>query len=188
MRIVPYISLLAGCLLSVACTRYSPKPGAYFRIDLPEPAYRLQEFPAFSCRLSEQAQVEAAVGGEEGFFNLVYLRWNARIYCSYFSLKSNDAMQLSEESRRLVYVHALKADAIREQRFDSPDDALYGLRYDIGGDVASPTQFVLTDSLHSFFRGALYFDNPPNRDSIVPVLEFINNDIHVLMESFRWKQ
>jgi gliding motility-associated lipoprotein GldD len=170
----------------VACTRYSPKPDAYFRIDLPEAAYRGQVFSDFSCSVSEQARVEVAAGGA-GFFNLVYPRWNARIYCTYFPLKTNDLMQFSEESRQLVYVHALKADAIGEQRFDHPEHSVYGLLYDIRGNVASPTQFVLTDSLRSFFRGALYFDHTPNRDSIVPVLEFINKDIQVLMESFRWK-
>jgi hypothetical protein len=46
----------------------------------------------------------------------------------------------------------------------------------------------LTDSVRSFVRCALYFDNIPNQDSIAPVLEYINNDIQVLMESFRWKQ
>jgi gliding motility-associated lipoprotein GldD len=88
----------------------------------------------------------------------------------------------------LVYLHTIKADAIREQRFENPEQRVYGLLYAISGNVASPTQFVLTDSVRSFFRGALYFDNIPNQDSITPVLEYINNDILILMESFRWKQ
>ncbi|GHV57093.1 hypothetical protein FACS1894182_05080 [Bacteroidia bacterium] len=181
--------LFAGCLLGVACSRYSPKPAGYFRIDLPEPAYRWQEFPGMACRISEQARVEAALPSGEGeFFNLVYTQWNARIYCSYLPLKKDNLAQLSEESRKFAYVHAMKADAIREQRFDCPEERVYGLLYDIRGNVASPVQFVLTDSVRSFFRGALYFDNVPNQDSITPVLEYINKDILVLMESFRWKQ
>jgi gliding motility-associated lipoprotein GldD len=171
----------------MACSHYSPKPAGYFRIDLPEPAYHLQEFPGFTCRLSEQAQIET-VSGVGAFFNLVYPQWNARIYCSYLPIKNGNLAQLSEESRKFVYLHAMKADAIREQRFDNPEHKVYGLRYVIGGNVASPTQFVLTDSVRSFVRGALYFDNTPNQDSIGPVLEYINKDILVLMESFRWKQ
>jgi gliding motility-associated lipoprotein GldD len=179
--------LIAVGLWSMSCSHYSPKPAGYFRIDLPEPAYRLQEFPDFTCRISEQARIET-VSGDSAFFNLVYPQWNVRIYGSYFPVKNADLVQLSEESRKFVYFHAMKADAIREQRFDSPEHKVYGLRYDIGGNVASPTQFVLTDSVRSFVRGALYFDNTPNQDSIAPVLKFINKDILVLMESFRWKQ
>ncbi|MDR1527594.1 MAG: gliding motility protein GldD [Dysgonamonadaceae bacterium] len=180
---------LVACLWVTACSHYSPKPAGYFRIDLPEPAYRMQEFPGFTCRISEQAQVETALDSVQNeFFNLVYRQWNARIYCSYLPVKKDNLAQFSEESRKFVYLHAIKADAIREQRFDNPKHKVYGLLYAIGGNVASPVQFVLTDSVRSFFRGALYFDNTPNQDSIAPVLEYIHNDILILMESFRWKQ
>jgi len=49
-------------------------------------------------------------------------------------------------------------------------------------------QFVLTDSVDYFFRGALYFDTRPNKDSIAPVLDFIYQDIVTLMESFEYKK
>lgn len=172
-----------------SCAHYSPKPEGYFRIDLPEAAYYWQDFADFSCRISEQAAVEPATGEGEGyFFNLVYNQWNARVYCSYFPVKKGRLPQLSEESRKLAYLHAQKADAIREQRFDRPEERLFGLLYTMEGRVASPTQFVLTDSLHAFLRGALYFDHAPAPDSITPVLEYINNDIKILMESMQWKK
>ncbi|MDR0542995.1 MAG: gliding motility protein GldD [Dysgonamonadaceae bacterium] len=184
-----YGLIIMVCLWCTACSHYSPKPSGYFRIDLPEPVYRLREFPDFTCRISEQAQVEAASDSAgNAFFNLAYPQWNARIYCSYLPVKKANLAQLSEECRKFAYLHAMKADAIREQRYDHPEQKVYGLLYDIRGNVASPLQFVLTDSVRSFFRGALYFDNPPNQDSIVPVLEYINKDIQVLIASFQWKQ
>ena len=176
-------------LLCVACTHYSPKPAGYYRIDLPEPAYHWQTFPAFDCLVSEQAQVTSVpFSGEGDFFNLTYPLWNAQIHCSYLIVKKNNWAELSEESRKLVYLHTVKADAILERPFENRDHRVFGILYDIRGNVASPTQFVLTDSVRSFFRGALYFDNRPNSDSIAPVLEYINNDIQVLIESVRWKQ
>ena len=188
MKHFRYNLAIAACLLTTACVHYSPKPTGYYRIDLPEPAYRWQMFPAFDCCISEQAQIMAVPSSDDGdFFNLVYPRWNAQIYCSYLLIKKNNLAELSEESRKFVYLHTLKADAIREQRFENAEHQIYGILYDIRGHVASPTQFVLTDSIRSFFRGALYFDNLPNPDSIAPVLEYINKDIQVLMESFRWK-
>jgi gliding motility-associated lipoprotein GldD len=63
---------------------------------------------------------------------------------------------------------------------------VYGILYDIKGDAASNTQFFLTDSTHNFIRGALYFEVHPNKDSLAPVLEFINKDLVHLIETFEW--
>jgi len=49
-------------------------------------------------------------------------------------------------------------------------------------------QFVITDSTKHFIRGALYFDNVPNKDSIAPVADYIRQDMMQLIESFSWKQ
>lgn len=180
---------VVGCLLVSACTGYSPKPAGYYRIDLPAPGYHEQEFQSGEFQISNQASIVYTSNQEEGeFFNIVYPQLHAQIYCSYLSIKKENLAQLSEESRKFVYLHAVKADAIREQVFDNQEQSVYGIRYNIQGNVASPTQFVLTDSIYSFFRGALYFDNTPNQDSIAPVLDYINNDIQVLIESFRWKK
>jgi gliding motility-associated lipoprotein GldD len=183
-----YLTITA-CLFCAACNRYSPKPTGYYRIDLPEPAYIWQAFPEFDCCISAEAEIIEIPSSDDGkFFNIAYSRWNAQIYCSFFEIKKNNLTQLSEESRKFVYLHTIKADNIREQRFENADYKVFGILYDIQGNVASPTQFVMTDSLHSFLRGALYFNNIPNQDSIAPVLEYINNDILILMESLRWKR
>jgi gliding motility-associated lipoprotein GldD len=181
--------LSIGGLFLGACGRYSPRPSGYFRIDLPAPAYGLEEFARFSCLVSQQARVEMVEGERAGvFFNLAYEEWNVRIYCSYLPVEGGDVSRFSEESRKFAYLHAVRADGIGERRWDRPEVGVHGLLYDIRGEVASPVQFVLTDSVRSFFRGALYFEFVPNRDSIEPVLEYINRDILVLMESFRWKE
>ena len=188
-QVLHKLLIIITCLLYAACTHYSPKPTGYFRIDLPEPTYHWLEFPGFGFYISEQAQmIKIPSPGDGEFFNLAYPHWNAQIYCSYLPIKNDNFTQLSEESRKFVYLHTIKADAIREQPFENSEYKVYGTLYTIRGNVASPTQFVLTDSVRSFFRGALYFDNIPNQDSIAPVLDYINNDIQVLMESFRWKR
>jgi len=47
---------------------------------------------------------------------------------------------------------------------------------------------VLTDSTRNFFRGALYFNNVPNKDSIAPMENYIREDVIRIMESFEWKR
>jgi len=71
--------------------------------------------------------------------------------------------------------------------FENPEKKVYGILYDLTGNTASSVQFVLTDSTKHFFRGALYFENVPNKDSIAPMSAYIREDVIRLMESFEWK-
>jgi gliding motility-associated lipoprotein GldD len=48
-------------------------------------------------------------------------------------------------------------------------------------------QFTLTDSIQHYFRGAVYFNNRPNNDSIAPVLSYIREDVVRMMETLKWK-
>lgn len=182
--------------LFVSCSSdYSPKPKAYFHIELSEPVYRdLTAYP-FECSISNQALVEelkdlpAGMKEKNGTgFNLDYPRLHAKIYCSYFRINKSDFPVFMEESRQLVYDREKKAKGFKETEYSCPEQKVYGLVYEIHGDAISPVQFIVSDSINSFFRGALYFDVDYNRDSIAPVLAYINKDIQVMIESFRWKQ
>jgi gliding motility-associated lipoprotein GldD len=179
--------------LTSCSSDYSPKPKGYFYIDLPEPAYRdLVNYPYFKCSISNQILVEELKneqpGKEKIEFNLNYPRFQAKIYCTYFRMNPTDFPGLSDDCRRMAYSQEKTAKNVAEVAYSHPEQKVYGLVYEIEGAAASPIQFVLTDSVHSFLRGALYFDTAYNRDSIAPVLAYINKDIHVMMESFQWKQ
>jgi gliding motility-associated lipoprotein GldD len=168
---------------------YFPKPRAYFHIDLPEPVYRSVQFFPFDFSISNQAKVENQMDSALTIgFNLNYPKLNVQIFCSYFLINKENFQAIADKSQQLAYIHELKADGIKEYAFENPDQNVYGTVYEIDGNVASPLQFVLTDSVRSFFRGALYFNAAPNRDSVAPVLAYINKDIQILIESFRWKR
>ncbi len=177
-------------LLFPACTDYSPKPSGYFRIDLPEVTYApFNKYPFFTFDLPSDTEITEVPHEESSIaFNIVYPALNAEIYCTYLLTKRENLNQLYEESRTFVYRHATKADAIETHKVENHEHNTQGLIYDIKGNVASPTQFVLTDGEKSFFRGALYFNITPNQDSIAPVLEHINQDIQVIIRSFQWKE
>ncbi|GHT76245.1 hypothetical protein AGMMS50262_13910 [Bacteroidia bacterium] len=185
-----YLYYLLFFLLFPACSDYSPKPAGYFRIDLIDPVYSsMDTFASFRLAVSNQARIVLLPSdNNDFFFNIDYPALNAQIYCSYFPLTEGKLAQFSEESRTFAYRHVIKAEAIQERTYENPAQKVYGLIYSMKGNVASPVQFVLTDSVHSFFRGALYFNHTPNQDSIAPVLEHINRDINVLIENFQWKK
>lgn len=84
--------------------------------------------------------------------------------------------------------HLVKANDISERQFKNEEAKVYGLIYDFEGNTASNYQFFLTDSSTHFFRGAMYFNMPPNADSLEPVIDFIKGDLQRLIESFRWAE
>jgi gliding motility-associated lipoprotein GldD len=97
-------------------------------------------------------------------------------------------MELLEDSRKIVYKHSIRADGIGEKVFENEKKNVHGILYDLKGITASSVQFILTDSTRHFIRGALYFNNVPNKDSIAPMVDFIREDIVRLMESLEWKK
>jgi gliding motility-associated lipoprotein GldD len=108
------------------------------------------------------------------------------IYLTYKPVE-NDLNTHLEDSREFVYKHTVMADAIEEIRFENDSLNVYGILYELSGNTASAVQFFLTDSTSHFLRGSLYFNVPPNKDSLAPVIDFIRDDIVYLMESFQWK-
>jgi gliding motility-associated lipoprotein GldD len=167
-----------------------PKPYGYFRVDLPSHTYRTIDtlglpykfdLPQTARLISRQAD------GEKYWIDLYYPHLNASIYCSYKPVKGN-LINLLEDTRKIVYKHSIKADGIGEKVFEKPDKNVHGILYDLKGNTASSVQFILTDSTRNFFRGALYFNNVPNKDSIAPMAEFIREDVIHIMESFEWKK
>ncbi len=179
-------------LLTVAsCSDTIPKPRGYFRIELPEKEYEQYDSKEFPCQFNYAKNVsEVRLKGVEkdsAWIDIVYPQYNARVYCTYRTLNNNFQL-LSEDSRRLVYKpHTVKADAITEQVYMNDDNKVYGVLYELKGNTASNIQFVMSDSTKHFFRGALYFNVNPNKDSIAPVVDYIREDIIQLIESLKWK-
>lgn len=170
---------------------YTPKPQAYFRIDLPKRTY--SRYTA-SCPYSFEFPNNAAVSvdssrkAEPCWVNIDYPTLRARIYLSYKNVDGKDAIKkLLEDTRSLVYKHTVKADDISEKAFVDDTKKVYGNMYEIGGNAASNVQFFVTDSTRHFLRGALYFNCPPNADSLAPVISYIKEDVVKIMETMEWK-
>ncbi len=175
----------------ISCNQTSvPRPYGYFRVDLPKPVYRTVDTLKMPFRFDLPQNVQLInrdTKGEKYWIDLNYPKLNASVYCSYKPVKGN-LIELLEDTRKIVYKHSIRADGIVERVFDHPEKNVHGILYDLKGNTASSVQFVLTDSTHHFFRGALYFDNVPNKDSIAPMLEYIREDVIRLIESFEWKK
>ena len=184
------IITLSITLLLIACGQtYTPKPYGYFRVYLPPHEYQqLSDEMPFRFDYPVVATIEKRTQPHEKYwFDLKYPQFNAAVHVSYKSINGN-FRELTEDARRFVYKHSIKADNISEVAFNSNERNVHGILYELKGNTASNLQFTLTDSTRHFLRGALYFDNVPNKDSIAPIAEYIQQDIVRLMESFEWKK
>lgn len=183
-RLVGVIALML--VISSCTTRYVPKPHGYFRIDLPEQTYRATSIG--SCpvvvELPEAAEVQQR--GEEDWYDLSYPALGARIHCSYKPVSGN-LRELSDDAQEFVFKHAGIASSIPEQGYEDSERKVYGVFYELRGNTASPCQFYLTDSVHHFFRGALYFDCIPNQDSLAPVVAYLIEDVRHMIETLTWQ-
>ncbi|MDP4239140.1 MAG: gliding motility lipoprotein GldD [Bacteroidota bacterium] len=194
MKILPsfilFLTIGSACLFESCNKTAIPRPYGYFRVDLPAHAYRTIDtlnlpyrfdLPKNALLISRKAE------GEMFWIDLYYPKLNASIYCSYKPVKGN-LIDLLEDTRKIVYKHSVRADGIGEKVYDHPEKNVHGILYDLRGNTASSVQFILTDSTHNFFRGALYFNNVPNKDSIAPMANYIREDVIRIMESFEWKR
>ncbi len=190
MRYLIYSISLVLFFCSCGGSDYSPKPRGYFRIDLPEKKYvRYQSDCGYSFDIPVYSEIreDSSRDAQACWKNLVFPSLNGRLHISYYKIQSEEMfINLIEDSRRLAFKHTVKAEGIDESRITNDAEKVYGLYYDIAGNTASSVQFFITDSSQHFLRGSLYFYAEPQADSIKPVLNFVKEDMDVLLKSFKW--
>jgi gliding motility-associated lipoprotein GldD len=190
------ISCLVIFLLLSGCHGdYTPKPKAYplvvfpnheyemydpqdcpFKFEKPKYSEVIHDTTYFGKRAPEPCWLTVNIGPFNGTINLTYKEISPK----------QSLAQLLEDAHKLSYKHTEKADYINEIGIENKH-GVSGLLYDVGGDAASNVQFFLTDSSKHFIRGALYFNNEPNTDSMAPIITFVKADLKHMLQTFEWK-
>lgn len=207
---------IAVCLSTfciVACNSpFTPRPKGYFQVSLPQHSYRMFNDPAFPYRFEYPAYAE--IVRDTSFFgettdnpywiNITFPQLQGKIYISYSviggkarykvkqgesyvdSFATNTFADLIDGSYKLTYKHSSRASSIEDSLLLTPN-GVSGIYFRVGGNAATANQFLLTDSVKHFLRGALYFDTTPNEDSLKPVNAFLKQDMLHLINTFEWK-
>jgi gliding motility-associated lipoprotein GldD len=173
---------------------FSPKSKGYPVIALPQKKYNSDavvgmpytfDIPAYA--LVENKETNSGLDQlHKGWMNLQFPSLNATLYISYHAVGKDNLEVLVRDAFNFANNHSNKASFIEDSVFENPQGS-QGVFYHLGGDVASPYQFFITDSSRHFLRAALYFDTTPNADSLAPVTDFLYQDLKQLVHSFRWK-
>jgi gliding motility-associated lipoprotein GldD len=201
-------------IVESACnSSYTPRPRGFFKIDFPAHAYQVFDKPGFPYRF--EYPVYAKIVQDSVFFdeqpenpywlNIEFPQFQGKIYVSYIaiggksrfkvrdskgnyidSIGTNTFDNLIKSSYALTYKHSYKASSIEDSLFTTPNK-VDGIYFKIGGNAATANQFLVTDSVKHFLRGALYFDATPNADSLGIVNRFLQQDMKHLINSLTWK-
>ncbi|KIC89708.1 hypothetical protein [Flavihumibacter sp. ZG627] len=193
---------------------FTPKPRGYFAISLPEHKYQVFDRPGFPYTF--EYPVYGKITQDSTYFeeqpenpywiNIDIPELGGRIYISYNriggqarykvqnskgeyvdSVGINSFEKLISGSYTLSYKHSYKASSIEDSAFRTAN-GIDGIFFRIGGNTATANQFLLSDSVKHFLRGALYFDATPNEDSLRPVNVFLKQDLLHLVNTLKWRE
>lgn len=186
-----YYSIVFSLMFLVSCTQDSlPRPTSYPRVDYPVRGYQLYkgECP-FEFKFPVYAEVKKSTeqGASPCWLNVEFKQFNARLHLSYFDFRGKKELyKMTEDAHGFAYKHSSRAEDISESLFIYCKN-VHGIKYEIEGNTASAIQFYATDSVSHYLRGALYFNTHPNRDSLEPMIQFIQADIDTMLKSLKWK-
>jgi len=188
------IFLLLTIVLSISCDNDPlPKPKAFLRLDYPKPKYEeVKTNLPFTFEKNSLADnigvIKSSKDKKTLGLEVVYPSIKGTIYLTYKKIDSVSLQLFINDAQSITQAHAKKADAITKQSFANFEQSVYGMFYEVDGNVASQAQFYLTDSINHFLTGSLYFYVKPNYDSILPAADYLKKDIQHIMETLKWEQ
>ncbi|WP_248724835.1 gliding motility lipoprotein GldD [Seonamhaeicola sp. ML3] len=192
MRRFQFILIVVLC---VACGEdYKPKPKAFLNLQYPEAQYISVDIDVpFSFETNILAnkvftkQMNAAT--ESYGINIEYPALKGTVFLTYKAVEDNEKNleDFIRDAQKFTLEHTKKADEIPVTPYENTNKKVYGTLSEVKGNVASPLQFYVTDSVNHFLVGSLYFNARPNYDSILPAANYIKKDIVHLMESISWE-
>ena len=189
-QITIFLCILASLFL-YSCQEevYTPKPRAYFRIDVRDTTYQsLQGNYPYTFEYSKASFVDSLQRKEDYWINLIYPELNSILFITYRIVDDTNLNYLIDDSRTIVYKQLAKADDILESHIVDSANHVYGRIYEtLGNDAACPFQFWVTDRENHFFRASLYLNNTPQNDSLAPIIDYLKKDMFHLIETFNWK-
>ena len=166
-----------------------PKQDAYLRIEFNEPNYLIYKSQNSKINFLYNARSSSLKPTSARTINLDYKKLGMSLDLSFDKL--NDETELINYLRDfnlLLDTHTKRSNGFLIKEFENRNYSTYGKLYELRGDVASPIQFFLTDSINNFIHGSLNMTVKSKYDSIYPSVQYIKNDILVFFESINLKK
>lgn len=211
---ITFILFFLSLFFFVSCnSTYTSKKQGYYKIDFPKRQYvkfdkpgfpYSFEYPAYAT-IDKDSLYSNRKGQDPYSININFSSLNGKIYITYKvigetsiyqvknagggyrdSIGKNIFQNLVNDCYNLTYKNDVKANSIEDSVMHTPNN-ITGIFFRLSGSVATAKQFFLSDTIHNFLRGALYFDATPNEDSLRPVNDFLQEDMNHIINTLQWK-
>ncbi|MCE3296541.1 MAG: hypothetical protein K0R65_2255 [Crocinitomicaceae bacterium] len=179
-------------ILFAACGEENsiPKPPTYLRLDLPKHSYT--KYSDKNCRYSFEAasifKIKDVYDQDKKLTcnkDIDLGALNGVMYFSYIEMNEPLGTYIDYAINK-VDEHKIKATAIEDELIIRSKDRVFGTFFELQGDVATPFQFYLTDSVSKFVSGVVYLNATPKYDSLKPSLEYLRKDLNHFVQTFQW--
>ncbi len=188
--------LFAFMISFLSCKEdYVPKPKAFLRLEYPKASYKVTKmkntpiaFEVSSLVNNITTKTIKSTTSSYGI-SLNYKSLKGTIFLTYKAINGDqkNLLDFIKDAENLTQKHMIKADEIPVSPFENLEKRIFGKFSEVKGNVASPAQFYVTDSVNHFLTGSLYFYTKPNYDSILPAATYLQKDMKRLMETLEWK-
>ncbi len=98
----------------------------------------------------------------------------------------NNIMLIQKDFDKKLKENSKNAFYVKSSEYVNSNKKIYAKYFTFSGDTPSNIQFFITDSISKYITGSLFFESKPNYDSLLPSIEFTNNEIRKLIQSFNW--
>ena len=181
--------LLLTILISCGEETFIPKPPTYLRLELPDHKYMTYEDDCpYILTVPELFKVKqvADANGMTCHKDIEMGALNGMIHFSHIEMTEPLSAYVNFANDK-VDEHKIKATTINDMKIINDTNKVYCTMFELQGDVASPFQFYLTDSVSNFVSGVVYFNSTPNYDSLKPSLDYLKVDLEYMINNFQWK-
>lgn len=175
-RCLPFLCLMA---LSAGCARRPapvPRPHAFPRIEVYPETYHAVN----NLMINDSARFEPGV--TEGWFDIVYPAYNVRVNCTLTHTESSLHLQ-SVIDNRIERLERNAAGAPGELTELTSTEGVGGMLIVTPGALATPVQFLATDSARYVLSGSAVFASPgASPDSVAPIVNAIERDMIYMLK------
>ena len=186
------IAFLFLIFITFACKEelYIPKPPTFLRLELPEHKYSTYADDCnYTFSVSDLYKVKPVMNGtlKTCHKDIDLGALNGTLHLSYINMTEPLSSYVNHVNDK-IGDHKIKATAINDAIIIIPENKVYCTFFELEGNVASPFQFYLTDSVENFASAVVYFNSTPNYDSLKPTLDYLKVDIEHMINNFQWKE
>ncbi len=175
-RLLPFVALF----LAASCSNGGrepavPRPQAWPRVEVYPPSYR----EVNGLMVNDSARVEP--GEADGWFDIVYPAYNARINCTLTTASSEADLARAIENR-LERLERNVGGAEGELTELTSEGGIGCMMIVAPGAPATPVQFLATDSVSRLLSGTVVFASRELKpDSVAPAVEAVERDVVYLL-------